>query len=94
MNREQAEHILKAYVSMLYARDAGGGSDVGNAINSLREVILDAMTQYKQSTTQGITWPHAITVPATAPTNWDGAPKVTCTGIDPAFGINRAAVVE
>lgn len=83
MNREQAEHILDAYVEM----ECNGGDN--KARQSLRDVILDAMTQYKPSTTQGITWPHGITVPATAPTsyptNWDGTPKVTCSGIDHAY---------
>ena len=37
MSREQAEHLLDAYVTM----ENGGGDN--NARQSLREVILDAM---------------------------------------------------
>ena len=85
MNREQAENILEAYINM----ECGGGDN--KARQSLREVILDAMTEYRSKPT---TWP-GITLPSTSyPTNWDGSPKVTCWGIDPAFNTNTAAVVE
>lgn len=73
MNREQAEHILEAYINL----ECGGGDN--KARQSLREVILDAMTEYKSKPTT--TWP-GITIPTTSyPTNWDGTPKVTCTGL-------------
>ena len=86
MNREQAENILEAYVTL----ECDGGDN--KARMSLREVILDAMTEYKSNTSTG--WQgYGITLPATSyPTKWDGTPKVTCTGIDPAFGTNTAVV--
>ena len=73
MNRQQAEHILDAYAK----------KDCENceAMDALREVILDAMTAQEQP---------IITLPTTQP--WTGKPivtytpyKVTCTGTDPAF---------
>lgn len=64
MNREQAENILEAYINM----ECGGGDN--KARQSLREVILDAMTEYRSKPT---TWP-GITIPS------DGIPKVTYTG--------------
>ena len=90
MNREQAEHILDAYVSMRMRESDKDASD------ALREVILDAMTEYRaKSNYPSITYPHATWVDTTKlPTNWDGTPKVTCTGIDPAFGTNTVAVEE
>lgn len=90
MNREQAEHILDAYVHMRMHESDKDASD------ALREVILDAMSEYRaKSIYPNITYPHSIWVDTTKqPTNWDGAPKVTCTGIDPAFGSNTAAVEE
>lgn len=85
MNREQAENILEAYINM----ECGGGDN--KARQSLREVILDAMTEYRSKPT---TWP-GITLPLTSyPTNWDGTPKVTCTGIDPAFNTNTVSTVD
>lgn len=85
MNREQAEHILDAYACMRireYDKDAS---------DALREVILDAMAGYRSKPT---TWP-GITIPtANFPTNWDGSPKVTCTGIDPAFNTNTVNTVD
>ena len=85
MNREQAEHILDAYVDL----ECAGGDN--KARKALREVILDAMTEYK---TEKPGWSgYGITVPTTGyPTNWDGTPKVTCTGIDPAFTGNTKVV--
>lgn len=90
MNREQAEHILDAYVNL----ECGGGDN--KARISLREVILDAMTEYRaKSNYPSITYPHTTWVDTTKlPTNWDGTPKVTCTGIDPAFGTKTVAVEE
>lgn len=96
MNREQAEHILDAYVRM---RMRESDKDASNA---LREVILDVMSEYRaKSVYPNITYPHSVWVDtAKQPTDWDGAPKVTCTGkltgtgIDPALGINPAAVEE
>lgn len=80
MNREQAEHILNAYVQMRMRESDKDASD------ALREVILDAMTGYKTSggitLTPGITWPSK---PLAIPTNWDGTPNVTCYGIDHAY---------
>ena len=74
MNREQAEHILDAYTDM--HRECGKEDA---CVESLREVILDAMTEYKV-----YTYP-TITLPSTKPTTTWGPSKVTCTGIDPAF---------
>ena len=70
MNREQAENILDAYV-LLSANKNKAASD------SLREVILDAMTEYRSSgvtVSPGITWP--VTKPMTVPTYHQ--PIVTC----------------
>lgn len=90
MNREQAENILEAYINM----ECGGGDN--KARQSLREVILDAMTEYRvKSNYPNITYPYATWVDTTKtalPTNWDGTPKVTCSGIDPAFNTNTAVV--
>lgn len=80
MNREQAEHILDAYLSMYCAVKADGmhpDRDVAEASDSLREVILDAMTEYRYSgvtVSPGITWPS--TKPMTVPTYHQ--PIVTC----------------
>lgn len=84
MNREQAGHILDAYINM----ECAGGDN--NARMALREVIIDAMTEYRvKSNYPSIGFPYATWVDATKlPTNWDGTPKVTCTGIDPAFNAN------
>ena len=41
MNRQQAEHILDAYVRL---RMQGGDEEASGA---LREVVLDAMTSYR-----------------------------------------------
>lgn len=81
MNRQQAEHILDAYVRMRMRENDEYDEDASDA---LREVILDAMTEYK-------------TITLTAPnrwSNWDGTPKITCTGVDPAFRTNTAEAVE
>lgn len=63
MNRQQAEHILDAYVRMRMRENDEYDEDASDA---LREVILDAMTEYKTSgitVTPGITWPSTNTVP-------------------------------
>lgn len=83
MNREQAEHILEAYIDM----ECGGGDS--KARQSLREVILDAMTEYRSKPTT--TWPD-ITLPAMSyPIDWGGTTKVT---INPAFGANTVSTVD
>ena len=64
MNRQQAEHILDAYVQTVKFVDDEEPS------MALREVILDAMTEYRSSgitVSPGITWP--VTKPMTVPTN-------------------------
>lgn len=66
MNRQQAAHILDAYVQTVKFVD-----DEEPSV-ALREVILDAMTEYRTST---ITVP-SITYPQTTP-NW-GKTIVTC----------------
>ena len=71
MNRQQAEHILDAYVQTVKFVD-----DEEPSV-ALREVILDAMTEYRTSgvtVTPGITWP--VTKPMTVPTYHQ--PIVTC----------------
>lgn len=77
MNREQAEHILDAYVRMRNMSDK-------DASDALREVILDAMTDYRSKQT---TWP-GITIPT------DSTSKVTWTGIDPTFNTNTVSTVD
>ena len=92
MNREQAEHILEAYINL----ECDGGDNM--ARQSLREVILDAMTEYRNdsnTTHPGITLGKPLvtyTGTGIVPISWDGTHKVTCSGIDPAFGLNTAAV--
>jgi len=76
MNREQAGNILDAYVSMCYALDADGNtdSDTKKARNALREVILDAMTEYR-------IYPINISQPRTVPSTEPYRPSwthVTC----------------
>ena len=66
MNREQAQHILDAYIGM----ECADFDD--KARQSLREVILDAMTSYKPST---ITVPNVI---YSQPTPNYVKPIVTC----------------
>lgn len=79
MNRQQAGHILDAYLSTYYAVKVDGmhpDTDVEKARDSLREVILDAMTEYRSS---GITVSPGITRPATKPmTVPTYQPIVTC----------------
>lgn len=50
MNRQQAEHLLDAYVRMRIRESDKDASD------ALHEVILDAMTEYRYT---GITYPYA-----------------------------------
>lgn len=84
MNREQAENILEAYINM----ECGGGDN--KARQSLREVILDAMTEYREKPIRQ--W-GGLTIPSTNyPTNWDGSPKVTYSGIDPLYNANTVEV--
>jgi len=90
MNRQQAEHILDAYLNL----ECGGGDNKSR--QSLREVILDAMIECK---TSGNPWtyptkPLVIHTEKEYPTNWDGTPKVTCTGIDPMFKRQTTGVGE
>ena len=82
MNRQQAEHILDAYVRI---RMNEGDKE---AADSLRAVILDAMTEYKASTitVPNITYPSYPKVTYTDnSTNWDDTISVTCSGIDNAY---------
>ena len=69
MNREQAGHLLDAYVGM----ESCGGD--GKARAALREVILDAMTSCRV-TTPSITWPS--TYPSTVPNVIPNKTIVTC----------------
>lgn len=59
MNRQQAEHILDAYIQTIKFVD-----DEEPSV-SLREVILDAMTEYKTCSSSSITYP--ITTPNITP---------------------------
>lgn len=67
MNRKQAENILDAYVLLSTTSKA--------ASDSLREVILDAMTEYRV-TTSSTTWPNTYSI--TAPNVISNKPIVTC----------------
>lgn len=83
MNRQQAEHILSGYLRIW------SNPNMEDAAESLREIILDAMTEYRTSgssaNSYGITWPN-IVVPTTSklpdtaynPTAYK--PIVTCGG--------------
>lgn len=67
MTRQQAEHILDAYLEL----ECAGGDN--KARQSLRAVILDAMTSYcvgNITTTPHITWPSTDcpTIPTYKPT--------------------------
>ena len=90
MNCEQAASLLDAYMAMNYAVDADGNSDAKAARKALRSVIIDAMTNYKVEPSY-----PSITLNGRGvaiPTNWDGSPKVTCSGLDPAFGYTTCAM--
>ena len=73
MNREQAGHILDAYVRM---RIAGAEEEASDA---LRAVILDAMTEYRMAHSYYPKWPYATW---TDTTKWpkDDWIKITCAG--------------
>ena len=71
MNRKQAEHLLDAYVNL-----ENGGCD-NKARQSLREVILDAMTTYS-----AYSYP-IITTTNHPNTTWD-KPVVTCNASNDA----------
>lgn len=73
MNRQQAEHILDAYVRI---RMLEGDEEAADA---LREVILDAMTSYSV-TTPTITWPN--TQPFTTVTTPNVIPNKTIVTCD------------
>lgn len=64
MTREQAEHILDAYINL----ECSGGDNSARA--ALREVILDAMATSYSVTTPNITWrpnTQQFTVPTCKP---------------------------
>ena len=94
MNREQASNILDAYLLIW------SNPNMDDASKALRDVILDAMTQYKPSTVTvpNITFPN--TIPTTYPKitytdnskNWDVTTSVTCSGIDHADKQTTGAV--
>ena len=65
MNRKQAEHLLDAYVNM----ENGGGDNM--ARQSLREVILDAMTTYSA-------YSYPIVTTTNYPSTTWGKHVVTC----------------
>ena len=76
MNRQQAEHILAAYTRMRM-READR-----DAADSLREVILDAMTEYRHTSA----WPgYGITVPSVKPLDYR-------TSLDVTYGTKTEAV--
>lgn len=71
MNRQHAEHLLNAYVQIKMSKFDPDASD------ALREVILDAMTEYRTQTIS--TYPN-VTLPI------DNTPKVTWTGYPTIHG--------
>lgn len=73
MNRTQAEHLLDAYVNL----ENGGGDNM--ARQSLREVILDAMTTYS-----AYSYP-IITTTNHPSTTWDKH-VVTCNASNEGMG--------
>lgn len=87
MNRQQAEHILDAYIELELDTE---GTTSRDAIDALRDVILDAMTEYKSTSNPWtITYPPK---PLVTYTTADKMPTVqaTCAGIDPAFSTTTA----
>ena len=90
MNREQAEHILEAYINL----ETVGGDNRARA--ALREVVLDAMTEYRSkpaATLPNIAVPPATTYNVIATSaNTDGSTKATCVGLDPLFRTCTAVV--
>ncbi len=72
MNREQAGHILDAYVRMRMRENEDESAE------ALREVILDAMTNCNV-TTPSITWPNTQPFTTfTKPNVINNRPIVTC----------------
>ena len=53
MNREQAGHLLDAYVRMMMRNP-------DEATDALREVILDAMTSYRVQSVPSVTVPNIV----------------------------------
>ena len=76
MNRKQAEHLLDAYVNL----ENGGGDN--KARQSLREVILDAMTSYSAYSYPIIT---TTNYPNTTYPNYK--PVITCNASDEGVGV-------
>ena len=79
ITRTQAEHLLDAYLKITYHYNESGGNYAHQAMKSLREVILDAMTEYRTSTVS--TYPD-ITLPYTHVTNPTYKPIVTCDTVN------------
>lgn len=82
MNREQASNILDAYMR-IWRLEVDEDAE-----KALRDIILDAMTQYKASTitVPNITYPSYPKITYTDNSkNWDGTTSVTCSGIDHAY---------
>lgn len=94
MNRQQAEHILDAYVQTVKFVD-----DEEPSV-ALREVILDAMTEYRTTYNPGITLSPWTTAnppkPLVTYTTADKMPTVAATfsGIDPLFKQQTTGVGE
>ena len=86
MNREQAEHILDAYVSAKAAADMHGGVYIEDCATSLREVIIDAMVPSSTITlpTKHRWYSSDQDVELHKP-NINYTPAVTWVGIDPAY---------
>lgn len=80
MNREQANNILDAYISMKKkAAQKYFPDDSDDCSGELREIILDAMTEYKVVSYPISTNPIVIPYPNTSyPVHTK--PIVTCTG--------------
>ena len=76
MNRQQAEHILDAYVRMRMRESDKDASD------ALREVILDAMTEYRTTYNPGISLSPWTTTNPPKPlvTYTDKTPTMTTHG--------------
>ena len=73
MNREQAERILDGYLLI------HGNPKMDGAANALREIILDAMTDYKTGW-YGSTNPYTITIPTNTGSGYPTKQIVTCNG--------------
>ena len=72
MNRQQAEHILDAYARM---RMRGGDEE---AVDALREVILDVMTTERVVKEQVVSTYPRITLPTTENPTYGNLNTVTC----------------